>query len=166
MELFAFVPRSQLPSLLNGSTPSTTWGSLLHVRSATHIIQSSRVPQAYLSTIGVFALGITKTAGKNYFVASKQFRMQDLASTFTRLTGQPAVYNPITMDEWADMASRAVGPGFKEDIRQMMEWFSIAPEDKRCYGALEPADDVAQKELGLEGSTFEDWLKRSNWAGP
>lgn len=92
--------------------------------------------------------------------------MQDLASTFTRHTGQPAVYNPITIDEWADMASRAVGPGFKEDIRQMMEWFSIAPEDKSCYGALDPADDIAQEELGLEASSFEDWLKRTNWAGP
>lgn len=129
------------------------------------IIQSVGIAQAYLSTTGVFSLGITKTAGKNYFVASKKFPMEDLASTFTQVTGQAAVYNPITMDEWAEMASRAVGPGFKEDIRQMMEWFSIAPEDKSCYGALDPAD-VLQEELGLEGSSFVDWLKRSNWAGP
>ncbi|KAJ5430492.1 hypothetical protein N7491_007508 [Penicillium cf. griseofulvum] len=114
----------------------------------------------------VFALGITKTNGKSYFVGSKKIRMEDLASTFTRHTGQPAIYDPITIDEWADMASRAVGPGFKEDIRQMMEWFSIAPEDKRCYGALDLVDDVAFEELGLEASSFEDWLKRSNWAGP
>lgn len=139
---------------------------LFAARKTYHSYHTSISCCSRLSTIGVFALGITKTAGKNYFVAGKRFPMQDLASAFTRLTGQPAVYNPITMDEWADMASRAVGPGFKEDIRQMMEWFSIAPEDKRCYGALEPADDVAQKELGLEGSTFEDWLKRSNWVGP
>lgn len=118
------------------------------------------------STIGVFALGITKTNGKSYFVGSKKLRMEDLASTFARHTGQPAIYDPITIDEWADMASHAVGPGFKEDIRQMMEWFSIAPEEKRCYGALDLADDVALEELGLEASSFEDWLKRSNWAGP
>ncbi|KAJ5816191.1 hypothetical protein N7447_008424 [Penicillium robsamsonii] len=114
----------------------------------------------------VFALGVTKTNGKSYFVGGKKLRMEDLASTFARHTGQPAIYDPITIDEWADMASHSVGPGFKEDIRQMMEWFSIAPEEKRCYGALDPADDVALEELGLEASSFEDWLKRSNWAGP
>ncbi|OQD66236.1 hypothetical protein PENDEC_c072G04320 [Penicillium decumbens] len=113
----------------------------------------------------VFSLGITKTSGRNYFVG-KKFRMQDLASKFTRLTGQPAIYNPITIDEWAELASREIGPGFKNDIRQMMEWFAIAPEDKSCYGAFDPADDIAREELGLEASSFEDWLKRSNWAGP
>ncbi|CAI7628421.1 unnamed protein product [Penicillium glandicola] len=114
----------------------------------------------------VFALGTTMMNGKSYFVGSKKLRMEDLASTFTQHTGQPAIYDPITIDEWADMASRAVGPGFKEDIRQMIQWFSIIPEDKRCYGALDLADDVALEELGLEASSFEDWLKRSNWTGP
>ncbi|KAL4875162.1 hypothetical protein BJY04DRAFT_202662 [Aspergillus karnatakaensis] len=114
----------------------------------------------------VFSLGPDKTSGKSYFVGSKHFRMQDLASTFTRLTGQPAVYDPITLDDWADMTSSQVGPGFREDARQMMEWFSTAPEDKRCYGAMEPAEDTAYAELGVEASSFEDWVKRYNWAGP
>lgn len=70
------------------------------------------------------------------------------------------------MDEWASAASEAVGPGFKEDIRQMMEWVSIAPEDKICYGALDPADDSSWNDLHVRASTFEEWLERTGWAGP
>lgn len=114
----------------------------------------------------VFALGIAKTKNKNYIVCSPKLRMDEFASTFTRVTGQPAIYSPISIDEWADMASRAVWAGFKEDIRQMMEWISIAPEDKGCYGALDPAEDPSWEDLHLRASTFEDWLRRSGWMGP
>ncbi|KAJ5789836.1 NmrA-like [Penicillium psychrosexuale] len=114
----------------------------------------------------VFALGIAKTKNKNYVVCSPKLRMGEFASTFTRVTGQPAIYSPISMDEWADLASKAVGVGFKEDIRQMMEWISIEPEDKICYGALDPAEDSSWEELHLRASSFEDWLRRSGWRGP
>jgi hypothetical protein len=92
--------------------------------------------------------------------------MGEFASTFTRVTGQPAIYSPISMDEWADLSSKAVGNGFKEDIRQMMEWISIAPENKICYGALDPAEDSSWEDLHLRASSFEDWLRRSGWRGP
>lgn len=114
----------------------------------------------------VFALGIAKTKNKNYVVCSPKLRMGEFASTFTRVTGQPAIYSPISMDEWSDLASKAVGNGFKEDIRQMMEWISIAPEDKICYGALDPAEDSSWEDLHLQASSFENWLRRSGWRGP
>ncbi|KAL5333470.1 hypothetical protein BJX70DRAFT_380915 [Aspergillus crustosus] len=113
----------------------------------------------------VFALGTAKTKNKNY-VCSMKLRMDELAPTFTRVTGQPAVYDPIPLDEWADLASKKVGAGFREDIRQMMEWISIAPEDKICYGAFDPAEDSSWEDLRLKASTFEDWLRRSGWRGP
>lgn len=111
-------------------------------------------------------MGIAKTKHKNYVVCSPKLRMDDFASTFTRVTGQPAIHSPISMDEWADLASKPVGKGFKEDIRQMMEWISIAPEDKVCYGALDPAADSSWEDLHLQASSFEDWLRRSGWRGP
>lgn len=114
----------------------------------------------------VFGLGIEKTRNKNYVVCSPKLRMDEFASTFTRVTGQPAIYSPISMDEWADLASKPVGNGFKEDIRQMMEWISIAPEDRICYGALAPAEDSSWEDLHLRASSFEDWLRRSGWRGP
>lgn len=93
-------------------------------------------------------------------------RMEDFATIFTRVTGDQAIYSPTTLDEWADMASEAVGPGFREDIRQMMEWASIMPDDKICYGALDPKEDPSWDDLGLSASSFEDWLKRTGWTGP
>jgi hypothetical protein len=114
----------------------------------------------------VFSLGIAKTKNKNYVVCSPKLRMGEFASTFTRVTGQPAIYSPISMDEWAELSSKAVGNGFKEDIRQMMEWISIAPENKICYGALDPAEDSSWEDLHLRASSFEDWLRRSGWRGP
>ncbi|KOS48291.1 hypothetical protein ACN38_g682 [Penicillium nordicum] len=114
----------------------------------------------------VFALGVSKTKNKNYVVAAPKMRMQDFATIFTRVTGHQAIYSPSTLDEWADMASEAVGPGFKEDIRQMMEWASIMPDDKICYGALDPTEDPSWEDLGLSASSFEDWLNRTGWTGP
>ncbi|KGO75007.1 hypothetical protein PITC_032450 [Penicillium italicum] len=114
----------------------------------------------------VFALGVSKTKNKNYVVAAPKMRMQDFATIFTRVTGQQAIYLPTTLNEWADLASEAVGPGFKEDIRQMMEWASIMPDEKICYGALDPAEDSSWEDLGLRASSFEDWLKRTGWTGP
>ncbi|KAJ5510010.1 hypothetical protein N7453_002113 [Penicillium expansum] len=114
----------------------------------------------------VFALGISKTKNKNYVVAGPKIRMQDFATIFTRVTGQQAIYSPTTLDGWADMASEAVGPGFREDIRQMMEWASIMPDDKICYGALHLAEDPSWEDLGVRASSFEDWLNRTGWTGP
>ncbi|KAF6787348.1 cinnamoyl-CoA reductase [Colletotrichum musicola] len=47
----------------------------------------------------------------------------------------------------------------------MMEWASVTPADKICFGAMEPHEDISH-ELGLKASSFEEWLRRSGWKGP
>ena len=89
-----------------------------------------------------------------------------MAETFTRVTGKPAVYSPISFEEFGQLSSALVGPAFKEDAIEMMQWAAIAPADKTCYGALEPEAEKSSEELGLTASSFEDWLKRSGWTGP
>jgi hypothetical protein len=59
-----------------------------------------------------------------------------------------------------------VGPAFKEDAIEMMQWAAVAPVDKTCYGAFELEVEKISEELGLTASSFEDWLRRSGWAGP
>ena len=61
-----------------------------------------------------------------------------MAETFTRVTGKPAVYSPISFEEFGQLSSALVGPAFKEDAIEMMQWAAIAPADKTCYGAFEP----------------------------
>ncbi|KAI0147247.1 putative cinnamoyl-CoA reductase [Xylariaceae sp. FL1272] len=114
----------------------------------------------------IFALGKAKTAGKNYPVLSAPVTMDSMAATFERITGRRAIHDPITHDEWADLTVERIGPVFREDVKQMMQWVVEAPDDKICWGALDPEDDISAKELGVTASTFEDWLKRTGWTGP
>jgi hypothetical protein len=89
-----------------------------------------------------------------------------MVETFTRVTGQPAIHDPITPEEFGDLTVPRVGPAFKRDATEMMEWAAVAPADRICYGALTENQDRSLEELGLKASSFEEWLRRSGWAGP
>ncbi|GAD99894.1 cinnamoyl-CoA reductase, putative [Paecilomyces variotii No. 5] len=115
---------------------------------------------------GVFNLGFEKTHGKKYLVLSPRITPDDMVKTFTRITGQPAIHDPISAEEFGELAVPLVGPAFKEDAKQMMEWAAVAPADKICYGALDADQDDSFKALGLKATSFEDWLQRSGWTGP
>ncbi|KAF4472334.1 cinnamoyl- reductase [Fusarium albosuccineum] len=112
----------------------------------------------------VFDLGVDRTAGKTYLVLSPLITPEEMAETFTRVTGQPAVHDPISPEQFGEMTAPFVGPAFKKDAQQMMEWASVTPADKVCFGAMDHDDSF--EELGLRASTFEDWLRRSGWKGP
>ncbi|KAK4170064.1 cinnamoyl reductase [Cladorrhinum sp. PSN259] len=116
----------------------------------------------------VFDLGVDKTKGKTYLVMSPPTTPDEMAETFTRVTGQPAVHDPISPEKFGEMTAPFVGPAFKSDAQQMMEWASVAPADKICFGAMDPHEMTYDSfgELGLKASTFEDWLRRSGWKGP
>ncbi|KAF6817915.1 cinnamoyl-CoA reductase [Colletotrichum plurivorum] len=113
----------------------------------------------------VFDLGVSKTAGKIYLVMSPPITSEEMVETFTRVTGQAAVHDPITPREFGEATVPLVGPGFQSDAQQMMEWASVTPADKICFGAMEPHEDISP-ELGLKASSFEEWLLRSGWKGP
>ncbi|RFN50774.1 cinnamoyl-coa reductase [Fusarium flagelliforme] len=114
----------------------------------------------------IFHLGVGKTKGKTYLALGPRISPQEIAQTFTRITGKPAVYSPISFEEFGDLSSRLVGPAFKEDAIEMMQCAAVAPDDKTCYGAFELDSERACEELGVSGSSFEDWLRRSGWTGP
>ncbi|KAM7197263.1 NAD(P)-binding protein [Rhypophila sp. PSN 637] len=114
----------------------------------------------------VFDLGIDRTRGKTYLVMSPRVTPQEMAETFTRVTGEPAIHSPASAEEFADLTAPFVGPAFKEDAKQMMQWAAIAPKSKVAYGALDPQVDRSAEELGLVASSFEAWLQRSGWTGP
>ncbi|KAL7915340.1 hypothetical protein GGI35DRAFT_489026 [Trichoderma velutinum] len=121
--------------------------------------------------IGIFAarifdLGLEKTHGKTYLAMSPPITTDDMARAFTRVTGQPAVHEPISAEEFGEIAASLVGPGFKEDAKQMMEWAAIMPDDKICYGAMDANQDDSFEMLRLKASSFEEWLHRSGWMGP
>jgi hypothetical protein len=89
-----------------------------------------------------------------------------MVETFTRVTGQPAVHDTLTAEEFGEMTVPRVGPAFKRDATEMMEWAAVAPADRICYGAFTEDQDYSFEELGLTASSFEEWLRRSGWTGP
>ncbi|KAK3297267.1 uncharacterized protein B0H64DRAFT_473404 [Chaetomium fimeti] len=114
----------------------------------------------------VFELGIDRTRDKTYLVLSARVTPQEMVETFTRVTGQPAIHSPTTAEEFGNSTAPFVGPAFKEDAKQMMEWAAITPKNKVAYGSLDPEADRSAEELGLAASSFEEWLKRTGWTGP
>ncbi|KAH7241351.1 hypothetical protein BKA59DRAFT_528977 [Fusarium tricinctum] len=115
----------------------------------------------------VFELGVEKTAGKTYLVLSEPITPEEMAQIFTKVTGQPAIHNPISPEQFGEMTAPFIGPAFKLDAQKMMEWASVVPADKVCFGAMEYEKmKETFEELGLKASTFEDWLRRSGWTGP
>ncbi|KAL2851267.1 hypothetical protein BJX68DRAFT_236060 [Aspergillus pseudodeflectus] len=114
----------------------------------------------------VFNLGVEKTHAKTYLVLSPRVTPNEMVETFTRVTGQPAVHDPLTAEEFGEMTVPRVGPAFKRDATEMMEWAAVAPPDRICYGAFTEDQDYSFEELGLKASSFEEWLRRSGWTGP
>ena len=114
----------------------------------------------------MFDLGINRTQGKNYLVMSPPITPRQIAATFTRVTGQPAIHSPTSFEEFGTLTAPFVGPAFKEDAMQMMQWAAIAPKGKVAYGSQDPQIDRSAEDLGLTASSFEEWMKRSGWTGP
>ena len=116
--------------------------------------------------VEVFSLGPERTASKVYPVVGPRIRFADLPAMFSTMRSQPAIFDPITLEEWGATVARTVGKGYEEDIRQMMEWIAVAPDEKICYGTMDPQEDCSWADLGVRASTFEEWLRRSGWQGP
>lgn len=89
-----------------------------------------------------------------------------MVEIFTRVTGQTAIHEPISAEQFGESAGQLVGPAFKEDAKQMMEWAAVMPADKICFGALDPDQDHSFEKLGLSATSFENWLRRTGWRGP
>ncbi|KXG50517.1 uncharacterized protein PGRI_070080 [Penicillium griseofulvum] len=114
----------------------------------------------------IFRLGPQKTSSKTYPVVGPKLSFAEFAKIFSDTTSRKAVFDPITLDQWGATVAATVGKGYEEDIRQMMQWISIAPDEKICYGTMDPRDDTSWKDLGVRASTFAEWMERASWKGP
>ncbi|KAB8218750.1 hypothetical protein BDV33DRAFT_120416 [Aspergillus novoparasiticus] len=114
----------------------------------------------------IFSLGPEKTASKTYPVVGPKLSFADFARVFREITSQEATFDPITLDQWGATVAATVGKGYEEDIKQMMEWIAVAPDDKICYGTMNQTDDTSYEDLGVKASTLADWMRRTAWQGP
>ncbi|KAJ4123176.1 hypothetical protein NW768_009704 [Fusarium equiseti] len=109
---------------------------------------------------------LKRPKAKRTLLWALEYPLEKMAQTFTRVTGKRAVHSSISFEEFGDLSSKLVGPAFREDAIEMMQWAAVTPDDKTCYGALEMESEKSGEELGLSRSSFEDWLRRSGWTGP
>ncbi|KAM0351700.1 hypothetical protein ACHAPU_002710 [Fusarium lateritium] len=125
------------------------------------------IAKEHLDGVTCLIPGVDKTASKTYAAVSPLVTPREMAEAFTRVTGQPSVHDPISPEAFGEATMQYAGPSFRLDAQKMMQWASVAPADKVCYGALDPKImDETFKELGIKASTFEAWLQRSGWKGP
>ncbi|KAK7424342.1 hypothetical protein QQX98_000610 [Neonectria punicea] len=114
----------------------------------------------------VFAAGPDKTGSKTYPVVGPKMKFSEFSEIFSRVTSRSSSFESTTIEEWGATVAATVGKGYEEDIKQMMQWISVAPNESICYGTMDPENDTSWKDLGVRASTFEEWLARSNWQGP
>src|SRR5262249_46049724 len=125
------------------------------------------VPIITLPDLGYFARYIfdhpAETAGKNLEVASDYLAWADLAAAFTKVTGLPAIYRPVSYPEWLAAhpwkdARVAVddptGTSFADNFRA---WWKLFEDDvcTRRYGVLPTASSKVTRHRDLDTC---DWI--------
>ncbi|GAB1207105.1 hypothetical protein APSETT445_005813 [Aspergillus pseudonomiae] len=152
---------SSLPNITNASKGRFT--KVFHFDNKHKIEQWARDE---LPAVTALHPGPEKTASKTYPVVGPKLSFADFARVFREITSQEAIFDPITLDEWGATVAATAGKGYEEDIRQMMEWISVAPDDKICYGTMDRSEDRSYEDLGVKASTLADWMRRAAWQGP
>jgi hypothetical protein len=72
------------------------------------IIGDGKIPLISLLDVGAYVLwifdNIERSAGMDLEVTTDQVSFKEIAETFTRVTGKPALHIPLPMDEYMDKA--------------------------------------------------------------
>ncbi len=89
--------------------------------------------------------------GRTLAIGSDSLTMPEVAETFTRVTGIPAEYQPMTLEAFSQLPIPNM-----HDLLLMWEFFN--------HHRLE-RDHAALRAIHPELMTFADWLKRSGWRG-
>ncbi|KAI9776634.1 MAG: hypothetical protein M1839_009440 [Geoglossum umbratile] len=110
-------------------------------------------------------------AAKDYPANTKNITYESLASLFTAVTGVPAIYRQLTVEEFVSRAAETLrytkGSQLSLDTERLAEWFMEAPNDKTGFGTMPMSDlEMANDDLGVQASPWEEYLERSQWMGP
>ncbi|KAJ3010760.1 hypothetical protein NUW54_g2379 [Trametes sanguinea] len=132
------------------------------------------VPMVTLEDVGFFARYIfdhrESTSAQELEIASDWVDWPHLVSTFTKVTGKPAVYVPLTMEEWfglwvqddinMPLANEKKAPDGSTTWKEnFMAWWSQYRDDliKRDWKWL--------REVNPKGHTLETWMRATGYTG-
>ena len=90
----------------------------------------------------------------------------DLASKVTAVTGIKAKYRQCSVEEFEARPGN-YGELRKEEMRALGQWFTIAPDNRTCYGTVEMSRLMCvERDLGIKALSWEMHLERTRWRGP
>ena len=127
------------------------------------------VPIITLADLGYFSRYIfdhpAETAGKNLELASDYLAWSDLAAAFTRVTGLPAIYQPVTYQQWLAAHPLKDAPAAVEDPSGM----SFADNFRAWWKLFE--DDVCARDMEFcrrlhpKLQDIETWIRATGYDG-
>ncbi|KAJ6505964.1 NAD-P-binding protein [Mycena vulgaris] len=130
------------------------------------------IPMIALGDIGFWARWTfdhrSETSAKDLEIASEMVQISSLVKTFTKVTGKPAVYKRLTIDEWWDNFTggdspianeKAYGDG-STTTRQNMSAMCRLWRDGFIKRDMEWI-----KKINPNGYTVESWMRENNYSG-
>ncbi|KAF7797207.1 hypothetical protein EIP86_008399 [Pleurotus ostreatoroseus] len=136
-------------------------------------VGSGRVPMIALSDLGFFARYTfdhrTETSRKELAVASQMVTMEDIASTFRKVTGHGAVVVDTAIDTWFDLF-RGVDNPLANERGPIGDGSITWKENFKGWWALW-RDGMVKRDMGWvrsinpNGHTLESWMKEVEYDG-
>jgi hypothetical protein len=127
------------------------------------------VPIITLPDLGYFARYIfdhsAETAGKNLEVASDYLAWADLVAAFTKVTGLPAIYQPVSYTQWLAAHPLKDAPAAVEDPTGV----SFADNFRAWWKLFE--DDVCARDMDFcrrlhpKLQDIETWIRATGYDG-
>jgi len=135
-------------------------------------IQDGHVSMIALADLGFWARWTfdhrAETSAKNLKVASDMVGWDKLVTTFTRVTGQPAVYRRQTLDEWWENFTNVDRPIANE--RQYGDGSTTVKQNFSAFWRMW-RDDIVKRDMewvrsiNSKGYTLESWMKETKYSG-
>ncbi|KAJ7082824.1 NAD(P)-binding protein [Mycena crocata] len=137
-------------------------------------VEDGHIPMIALKDLGWWARWTfdhrVETSARELNVTSDRVTFDDIVKTFTKVTGQPAVYKRVTMDEWFDLfdAEKMAAPVANE-LRRGDGSTTLRENFTRFWSVMR--DDIIDKDMEWIRSvhpgtyTLERWMRDSNYDG-
>jgi len=140
-------------------------------------IGNGHVPMVALTDIGAFARHIfdnpTTTSGRNLKCVSERVAWPDLVKTFTKVTGQPAEFVQLTIDEWMSLFKGIDAPlvrayrtvrdpalrSLKTWRQNFTAWWSMWRDDVLQF------DMDETRRINPNQHTLESWMREVQYDG-
>ena len=137
-------------------------------------IEKGHVPFVTLADVGFFARHIfdnrPATSARELEVASDWVDWPHLVSTFTKVTGKPAVYLPLTQDEWFALWEQDDINRPLANEKRVADGSTTWRENFSCWWA-QYRDDVIKRDwewlrrVNPNGHTLESWMRETGYTG-